>query len=253
MFAAGLGFCCTPFVGIILLIVIAVEIFRRKELRKILNRTTVWLSIGILLLTVLYLSLNSSNGQNSAVLTCFFADSPHWKSIYGGDFEELSVRIFRYIYLIVPFGVLLYAILPGKLRRGSIFRQFLFVLTVSPLVWIGRGNNEFLFKTSLIVFILYSLLMTVCYHHATTKRQRVLIITVVLVCGLRPLYDISCRSREWSTKPEMTAAHKRTGMGESIDHPESMYYPNFFGKNKLPFIFYAQPGESSCLFSAWGK
>ena len=253
LFTAGIGFCCTPFVGIILLIVIAVEILRRKEFRKTVYSPAAWLSVAILLLNGLYMSLNSSAGGKSAIATCFLADSPHWQSIPYGNFGELSVRIIRCITLIVPFGVLLYAVLQKRLRKGAIFRQFMLVLTVSPSIWIGRGNNEFLFKTSFIVFILYSLLMTLAYHHAT-NRHRALIITVITACGMGFFCDINFRSLwEWSTEPEMIRAHKISDMGESIDHPESGLYHNFFGKNKLPSVFYAKPGESSCVFPEWGK
>lgn len=62
-------------------------------------------------------------------------------------------------------------------------------------------------------------------------------------------YNVEARSYlAWSLKPETIKNNKISEMGDSIDNPESMYYSNFFGKNKLPIIFYVHPGDASRIF-----
>lgn len=204
-------------------------------------------------MNALYLSCRSTDPESSSVIF-LLSESTFWKGIYGGvGFGELRVRLFRYLYIVVVFFIQARILFGTKMRRTVSYKVMLLLSALLPLIWIGRINNEFLLKGSLIIFVSYSILLTIQWHHSSLK-HRLLIATVVLLGAGNIVGDwINRRLWDIDMNPHAVFRNKQTQWGGTLDHPEAYEYLNFFGKNSFPKIFYPQAGDSACILPSYNR
>lgn len=242
---SALLFALSPIAAVALIPLLSLILLREWIERKQhpFNVTTI---IGVAFIIPVLLYLSSQNSGESASLQFLWNDSPFWaqKSI---RFADTSFRIGNAIWLCLSFLLPLFLLLDHHHRSSLTFIALVVTTLLISFVWIGRTNNELLFKGSLILSVLQSLLLVKQWKTATWPRKSAIILFFI-VSGMSfisgyvraPLY-----THRWNHHGNK--ANLSNSWDWSLNHPENKLYMNFFGNNRVPWLLYSKEGDSRLI------
>lgn len=242
LFYSSLIFASSPLGAACLFPVLVYKIFRDKCVKETLKRWETWVGSLFVLAIVGYLH-GQSGGQAGVVL--IWQDYGYWSRVNGahGAFVDLHVRVLRYLSVLLVMAATVWFITTKPIRKTLFFSSFIYLAIFLPIVWIGRWNNEFLFKGSLVMFMLYAWILVAQWRHSS-KCRKIAIVLIVLFSSLHIGGDINRRSLyQYTWNAEKMEANKRLDWGGTLNRPDQYVYNNFWGKNKYPFIYCSSPEE----------
>ena len=218
-------------------------IIKKRSMFHTFIRWENWVACLLVLLMLLYM-LGQSGGNSGVVM--IWQNFEYWHKVTGtyGHFVKVHVRVLRYVTVSAAMIATLRILTIPRLRKNIWYYSFVYLAIVLPIVWIGRWNNEFLFKGSLVLYMLFAWIITVQWKYASFKR-RIVIILFTILASFHVISDVSRRNLyTYTWDPVQMKANKRLEWGGTINRPDSDTYNNFWGINKFPEIFCDEPGKS---------
>lgn len=239
---SALLFCLSPMAAVAIIPLLGLIIYGEWREHKQLpfNATTI-ICVAFIVPVLLYLS--SQNSSESASMRFLWNDSPFWaqKSVHYAD---ASYRITHAVGLCASFLLPLILLLDRKLRSTLTFKALVITVILISIVWIGRTNNELLFKGSLILAVLQAFLFIKQWETAAWPRKWAIIL----------FFGFSCISFSSGYVRAQLYTHRWSHHGNegnlingwdwSLNHPENNLYMNFFGNNRAPWLLYSKEGDS---------
>lgn len=242
---SALLFSLSPMAGVAAIPLLFLLFFQDWKANKTLpiNVPTVICSVFVALVLI-YLSGQDSG--DSAALLFLWNDSPFWlqKSIH---FTSANFRVCHAIGLCFSFLLPLFLLLDKKLRSSLLFKALVVTTIFISFVWIGRANNELLFKGSLILAFIQALLLTEQWGTASKLRKAGLALFFAVSFSCLNSGYIRCILHTYSWQHQSSEANLTNKWEWSLNHPEDRLYQNFFGSNRLPAVFYEQQGASKLI------
>lgn len=244
---AALLFTLSPMGGIALLPLLGIFIYLHWRQKKQLpiNLPTMLATLPVVL-TLLY--LGGQQGEESASLLFMWNDSPFW-ICKTEPFTHLPLRLLNTVALCLSFLLPVVILLNKKLRSTPLFLALVITTILISFVWVGRHNNELLFKGSLILGILQAWLLTQQWSVGGLLRKA--LIVLYILCFLKfdvyAYMPILCSYSQDIAKKEINLQNEWEW---NINHPEKSTYQNFFGVNKCPLFLNSQPAESKRILPA---
>lgn len=168
---------------------------------------------------------------------------------FRGEANDVSFRIMKMFLIMLFMLVPAFIIIRGKHRKNAYFLSSVVLAVILPLIWVGRWNNEFLYKGSIVLFFN----LTYLYYLKLLRLRsikRICLIVYLLLIAAPCIGDICMRvlpSYTWDTQ-KMKENIRRKPLNVFYN-PQDLYYANFFSKNQPCLIFYRSPGESVSFFS----
>lgn len=241
----------TP-IGALLLTPILISLFiQRIRERKIIVYSLMIALSGSLLLTssAVYFSLSGGAGAST-----FFSVLPRQGNGILNSLSFLSSLSIQWILIWITY-------IAFK-RHDSVFHkrltgQIVCITAISSFIWIGRSDtNELMYKAGAILFPLLALyIFTNRSSHNLKPLRKILRVSLALISMVWIVYDFCHRiipSYTWD-KNKMTA-NKRTEWGDTLDHPEHIWYGSFWaGKVPNPHIFKVREGTKVYIPNDGGK
>lgn len=245
---SALLFGLSPMASVALIPLLSLILYQewREHKQHPFNVTTI-ICVAFIIPVLLYLS--SQNSSESASLQFLWNDSPFWvqKSI---RFADTSFRIGHAAGLCLSFLLPLFLLLDKKQRSSLTYKALVITTLFISFVWIGRTNNELLFKGSLILGVLQSFLLVQQWQTATWARKGAIILFFI-VSGMsfisgyvrNPLH--THRWNHYGDNAKLT-----NDWNWSLNHPDDEIYMNFFGKNRTHWLLYSKEGDSRVFLPA---
>lgn len=224
--------------GALFIWIVTKLLFRPKDIVASMRTPQTWIyAIFVILVMLYFMGQGGKDGGNGVHFV--------WDDIDIGKGRPPFERSIRALVLCFPLVTSMALIIGKRLCCNHVFRGAAAIATIIPFIWIGINNNEFLFKGSLVMFFLFSWLLTIRWNYADKKTKRILLIFLVASCMQleREIHSRDLWDYGWSE--ETMKRHIYNPWNSSLEHPEHPYYERFFGKNKFPIILYSQPGEWS--------
>lgn len=167
---------------------------------------------------------------------------------FRGEANDVNFRLMK-MFLIMGFMLVpAFIIIRGKHRKNAYFLSSVVLAVLLPLIWVGRWNNEFLYKGSIVLFFN----LTYLYFLRLLRfrgPKRVWLFVYLLLISAPVAGDICMRvlpNYTWdSSKVEKNI--KRTPLNIFYDS-ENLYYLNFF-TDKQPWPFFYQREDNAMLHS----
>lgn len=232
--ASASPFCVVALVPFFVMLVVT----NGKLLRIFLSDVKVWCCVLLLMACGLYFM-----GQEASEARFIWSDSESLLRL-PAPFRLLSVRLLRYVYIVLGCLIPACLLIRRRLRRNIWFYTFVSLVFFLPLLWIGRHNNEFLFKGSIYLFVIYAWLITEEWRFAGMGKRAVLALFLLVSC-LHLIMDAKIRHwADYSWMPEKKAAHIESSWHDTLNNPEEYSYRQFWGTVLQPDIQYSIPGES---------
>lgn len=238
-------FCLSPMAGVAAIPLLLLLIIRDGRATKSLpiNLPTIFCTV---LVGIVLLYLSGQDNETSAALIFLWNESPFWaeKSPY---FVQTDFRLMHAVGLCASFLLPLFLLLDKAQRSSLTFKALVMTTLFISFVWIGRWNNELLFKGSLILAFLQALLLVRQWATASWLRKPWLILFfAVSFAGMNSGY-IRTILHSYHWKHQSSAKNLSNNWDWNLNHPEKKTYLNFFGSNRLPQVLYDTPGQSKTL------
>lgn len=242
---SALLFSLSPMAGVAAIPLLLLILFQEWKTNKTLpiNVPTVICSLFV---AIVLIYLSGQDSGDSAALLFLWNDSPFWleKSIH---FASAPFRVGHAVGLCLSFLLPLWILLDREQRSSLLFKALILTTIFISFVWIGRTNNELMFKGSLILAFLQALLLTKQWEPASKLRKVALVLFFALSFSCLNSGYFRCILRTYSWQHQSSKANLVNKWDWSLNHPEDPLYLNFFGSNRLPWLLYEKSGESKCL------
>lgn len=151
-------------------------------------------------------------------------------------FHSPWVRVGRYFLILSGALIPAFILIKRRLRQTLYFKVYVFITI--PLIWIGFHNNELLFKASLNMFFILTILIFSQWKVSGKARRVAIMIFLCLTC--MHIYTDTNRRHlyKYSWNPEVTKKNIRNEWGGHLNHPEDHWYKHFWGRqgvaNSIP-------------------
>lgn len=241
LYAAALVAACTPLGAVALLPLLAAMFLTHR--REILRSINVPVLSACVLLACLAPYFIGTAGQEGGTSVCWlWGDSPYL-NYEGRAFHLLHVRFLRYGLLLVTLflPMLLLGCRLLKTRTAAVIAVLGVLL---PIIWVGRINNELLYKGSLVLYTLLAYLYSIRLRHCGNLCRVVLVLFLLLSALHLPSDALRRDFLHYSWNPSVMKAHRYDPWEGSLDQPQDYNYANFFGTNKAPALLYDQAGDA---------
>ena len=236
LFVTGLVFASSPFGCLLLLPVLILIVIKRKSFKTVISLWENWVAALFVLFFVAYL-YGQCGGSSGIVL--IWQDFAYWGDVSGtyGAFVNTHVRMLRYVTTVAAMVATLWLLTSPRLRNNIWFFAFVFLAVSLPMIWIGRANNELLFKGSLILYMLFAWILRAQWRHSSRNRK-IAIVLVVIFASFHIASDVNRRQLYLYTwKAEEMQLNKRLEWGGTLNRPDIYEYYNFWGENRFPSLF----------------
>lgn len=182
-----------------------------------------------------YMSAQGSAGGASKIAWMWGEMPP--VQLPNPDFEHASFRIVLTLIVFTTTLLPLYFLTLPKMRKTIAFASVCLTLTLICFLWVGRTNNELLFKGSLCILIPQALIWARQWSYLSWVRRACFILVVFLAYlpSERVLFHNVVRTYSWD-KEQM---QKNINWGPVFE-PKCWMYPNFFCKSEVPFFLKAE-------------
>lgn len=241
LYPAAMVLSCTPLGAIALLPLLGVLYMRHpRETRHSFNPAVLCACILPLCLAPYFMG---TAGQEGGTSICWlWGDSPYL-NYEGRPFHLLHVRWLRYgLILLTLFLPML--LLGRRLLKTYTAAVIAFLGIILPLIWIGRINNELLYKGSLVLYTLLAYLYSTRLRHCKPWCRAALVLFLLLSALHLPSDALRRDFLHYSWSPAVTQAHRVDPWQGSLDQPQDYNYANFFGRNIAPALLYGKQGEA---------
>lgn len=235
---------CSPFAAIALLPWLAfVYLSKPQKVRELLKSPVFWLFTVFVAFIAPYF-LGQSNPENTggaARLLWQYSDS---YSMLPEAFRNPWVRMVRYLIIISGALVPFLFLLKKKIRKTALYKTYTIIVLTIPIIWIGFHNNELLFKASLNMFFILTLLVFTQWKVSTCLRKIVIFVFLFLTCA--HIYTDAKRRHftSYSWEPSITQQNIRNDWQGHLNHPDHYWYKHFWGKVLIPQVYYDSAGAS---------
>lgn len=238
-YAAALIVATSPFCAVALVpLMVLLPLADKRVFLHMLKDWKLWICVPLLVVCALFFM-----GQKGSEVRFIWSESESLKRLPDA-FSLLSVRLFRYAYVVLGMLIPLFLLIRRQLRRNIWFKFIICLVFFLPLLWIGRHNNEFLFKGSMCLFVVYAWLLTEEWKYASILKRKVMVVFLLLSC-LHLVTDAKVRHwGDYGWSEEKIARHKDTSWNDTMNHPEKYEYKQFWGKVLCPTLQYDSPGAS---------
>lgn len=228
---------CSPFGGAAAFVLIGLQAIVRTKTKILCALFKPEVLPGLAAALIFFCYLLGQAGAGGATIVFIWSDFEYWKQL-SGAFELWYVRLFRYFFISLFFIAQTWVVLDRRMRRNSVFYALVVLVFVLPLLWVGRVHNEFLFKGSIVVFMLYSWLLTLQWKHSGYARKGLILCIVFLSCLHVPKEVVQVRHfYTYSWEESAKQKHIRSEWNGHLNHPGHYAYNNFWGKNICSCIF----------------
>lgn len=234
MIISSSPFCAVALSPLMILLLVV----DRHLIKQYLCDVKIWICFPLILSCALFFL-----GQEASETRFIWSDSESLSRLPAA-FNLLSVRLFRYAYIVLGCLIPACMLIRKRIRSNIWFLFFVTLVFFLPLVWIGRHNNEFLFKGSMCLFVVYAWFLTEEWRFSSVKKRFVLI--GFLLCSCLHL-GTDAKVRQWtdySWSEDKKAAHREQSWEDHLNHPEKYEYRQFWGKVLCPVMQYEHPGSS---------
>lgn len=242
LYISALVFSASPLGVAPLLPVLFYIIFKNKAFCCTILRWENWIATLFVLISIVYFCGQINDHTNAVML---WQDYEYWSRVNGTDgaFVNIHVRFLRYTSVALAIISTIWIVTTARIRRSIWFGSFVYLAIILPIIWIGKWNNELLFKGSLVLFMLFAWLLVKQWEASSTKRK-IAIIAIVFLSSLHIVNDISRRQLYHYTwdHTEMKK-NKRNEWGGTLNKPDNYAYGNFWGVNKFPSILTNAPDK----------
>lgn len=245
LFLATLLLIIAPFTSLTLFpfLVILLFTYKKTAIKEVFATPTNWLCLPTFLVVAAYLSCQHGH-ENTSSFIWIWEQNPYNKDLIHPFRKYAAVRIFRVFFVAAGILIPLFIILSKKLQHNLFFKYLLFLCFAIPICWVGRANNEIMYKGSVIIFVFMSLLLSSQYV-LSSKYHKLCIILFVAFSAFHIPSDVQNRQLlQYSWSDEKIKSNIRNSWGGHLNHPQKYEYANFFGQNQYPTILYTLPGES---------
>lgn len=235
LFTSALVFTSSPLGVAPMLPILIYIIWKQRNIKQTILRWENWVGALFVLSECAYL-YGQSGGTSGMVFLWQHHD--YWNRVNSahGYFVHIHVRLLRYFTVAGAMLTTIWLLTTAKIRNTVWFAAFNYLIIVLPIVWIGRWNNEFLFKGSLILFMIWAWLMISQWKHSSFMRKKS-VLFVIILSSLHVFSDINRRNLiEYTWEKEKIQNNKRTDWGGTLNRPDIFTYDNFWGENKFPTI-----------------
>lgn len=243
LFLSALVFPVSP-LGVAPLIPVLLFIIFKKN--GIIHTFICWENwVGLLLTITMVVYMYGQHGGSSGMVM-LWQDFQYWPRVSGthGAFVNVHVRMLRYVTVASAIIFTVRFLIVPRLRNSVWYKAFVYLAIILPIIWIGRWNNEFLFKGSVVLYMLLAWILVTQWKHATNKR-RLAIILVTILSSFHIVSDVSRRHLyRYTWETEAMQSNKRQEWGGTLNRPDIYSYSNFWGQNVLPGFFCDTPGKS---------
>lgn len=238
-FVAAMIISCSPFCAVALApLMLLLVVWDKGLIPQFLCDLKIWVCFPLIAACALFFL-----GQEASETRFIWSDSESLSRLPAA-FSLVSVRLFRYAYIVAGCLIPVYLLIRKRLRANMWFVYFLILVFFLPLLWIGRHNNEFLFKGSMCLFVVYAWLLTEEWRFATS-RKRIVMVVFLLLSALHLGTDAKVRQwADYSWAEEKKVAHREQSWNDHLNHPEKYEYSQFWGRVLCPSVQYDTPGVS---------
>lgn len=235
-------FGLSPMAAVAALPLLGILVYREWRVNKVLPFNTPMVICCVLVgLTLLY--LGGQTGEDNASLQLLWNDSPFWAE-KTAQFTHTDFRLRHAVALCLSFLLPLLLFL-DKNRCFSLYFLALVITTIFiSFVWIGRENNELLFKGSLILAFLQALLLVKQWESASRYRNTGIVLLLLLSMVALFFSNVPALLHQYTFDHHGRSEYRTNSWEWSLNHPDDKLYMNFFGTNRNPFIFYDHQGQS---------
>lgn len=233
-----------------ILISLFIHRFKEKEQKIITKSIIISISASpLLIFSSVYFSLSGGAGASF-----FFSVVSTQGNYILNSLSFLSSQAIQWILIWITYLTFR--------KHNSIFhkntiKQIIYITAISSFVWIGRNDtNELMYKTGAV---LYPLLGIYIFSNRSTYKLRTFHklsrIFLALVSTIWIAYDFYHRILPTYTwDKDKISANKRTEWGNTLDHPEHIWYGSFWaGKIPNPYIFKVREGTKAYVPNDGGK
>lgn len=181
------------------------------------------------------------SGDGSAT-RCLWTPSPYY---YPVD-QDLMGRWGRYGYMLLLLLVPVFIFLFRYYKKTSLLWCALFLALITPLVWLGEENNEFVYKCSVIINFCLAILYASCFVHRRRRTAKAALLLFMFLGAAGSICDIGARVIAHYGWSEATVKEniRDKALGD-MENPVSKLYRHFHGNVKAPTLLYDHPGEAS--------
>ncbi len=224
-FPIGLLFSQSPFASIVLGGIALLHICDgRNTLKQAINTAHISVAILCIIIAVYFSFYHEKNDLYTGLF---------WIKESGmfGIMHRFTFRVLHSLLLMAGVIVPLYFLLTPKYRKLKLFKYAVILSVLLPIIWIGRVHNEFLYKGSLLLGIITSLLYAHQLKESSLKR-RLLIIAFFSVTACFSLKNCLPPIQTIAFSHEARQANIRNKWEGTLNHPEDYEYKNFFRESR---------------------
>ncbi len=243
-YTAALAVACSPIGCISLFALLLFRLLGKwqnpSEPLSLCKEWTVGSAVLLLVPVGLYFGTSSGNGIS---LTPFSTGSPlsaAWWSI-------MSCYALNIILLLIP----AYFLLQRRIwRANSLYRTFVALVVLTPMVYIGTGPNELMYKAGAVFYPCMAWCYAIRFRHSTAQWKRVFLLILILASGAT-VYRLSwvVWTYTWN-KDEMSFNCKIDPSPDVMSRSNSLYQrfitdDHYWSTNKPIPPLLTKRGESS--------
>lgn len=218
-----------------------------KANRKLPCNLPTFICCSLVLSVLIYLS--GQDGTEGASLHFLWNDSPFW-GLKSTQYAHAGFRIVHGFGLCISFLLPVFLLLSKSIRASLSFKALVITTVFITFVWIGRENNELLFKGSLVLaFLQATLLVRQWEAYSWPRTVSIILFIAISGIGFHSGYVLSTLRTYRRDKMEYNS-NLVNKWNWSLEHPDDSHYPNFFGRNRVPWLLYNTPGEAKNILPA---
>ncbi len=235
---------CSPFAALALLPWLAgIYYSKPNEIMNVLKNPAFWLSTIFVLFIAPYFLGQSNETSTGGEMRLLWQFSTAYNQL-PEPFHSPWVRVGRYFLILSGALIPAFILIKRRLRQTLYFKVYVFIAITIPLIWIGFHNNELLFKASLNMFFILTILIFSQWKVSGKARRVAIMIFLCLTC--MHIYTDTNRRHlyKYSWNPEVTKKNIRNEWGGHLNHPEDNWYKHFWGKVLFPSVYYDAPAQS---------
>ena len=125
----------------------------------------------------------------------------------------------------------------------------LFIIVAFPLIVIGQGSNELIFKASAVIFLIWPIYFCKKWIQSKAKGKALLAVCIAVSSVLS--WEILIPAVSSLGFDKTTIVHNRQDKWQGhLNHPRYFGYDQFWGKNSPP-LFYGEAGASAQGLLYW--
>lgn len=214
---------------------IATLMMTKNAFKETLASPFTWCCAAYVMLVLIYFSCMGSGDANNGVYWVWSSES-----FIGLSCSPLA-RTLRAIMLPATLIISLSWIIERRLRMNCVFVGGCLVSAIIPFVWVGMQNNELIFKGGVVLYFLFSWVLSIQWSHSDSKHKIILMLFLFL-SGMHIISEL--RTHDFYSNYSWSENQMKKNILDpykgSINNMDDYIRGQFLGENRHSYLLLEQ-------------